>query len=111
MRSFFIYSLSLSRTFALDALVRDYGMASPHAILIEPALFDRRVESSCYRYVERIRRSNSKRKGWAWRNLDEAMAQTSKKSPWKTWHPDVMEWVRVRLSSPPLEDILSDPML
>ncbi|TCD64924.1 hypothetical protein EIP91_003421 [Steccherinum ochraceum] len=84
---------STALIFALDILLRSYGLNSTTVVLIEPALFDRRVSSGCHGMAKRVRNANNKRER-AWKALDDAMAYTSKKSPWNTWHPDVMECVR-----------------
>lgn len=79
---------------ALDTIL-DYHRIHPRcAILIEPILFDRRIESDFIDFTKRVHRYNKKREH-TWQSIDEAMAYHIKRPPWDAWDLDVLRWTSV----------------
>ena len=66
-------------------------------IMIEPTLFDQRVQTNLIEYAQR--RDANKKTEIKWRNLDEAMVYFKKRHPWNTWDEETLTWMRVRNAS------------
>lgn len=66
-------------------------------IMIEPTLFDQRVQTNLIEYAQR--RDANKKSEIKWRNLDEAMTYFKKRHPWNTWDEEILTWMRVRDAS------------
>ncbi|TCD62126.1 hypothetical protein EIP91_007301 [Steccherinum ochraceum] len=77
---------------AVDTLFRHDRFQPRCAILIEPLLFDRRVEAPFRDFTNRVHVYNKKREH-LWQNVDEAIAYHTKKHPWNTWDLEVLRWM------------------
>jgi len=76
---------------AVDTLLRYHRLQVRCMILLEPILFDRRVESHFIEFTNRVHKYNKKREH-IWQNVDEAMSYHLKRPPWRAWDREVLRW-------------------